>query len=85
MSASTVDAGSSLRLHPLRPSTHQYDRRLVRRLPGRAKTPTLARALDVLGGCCAVTACRVGMLMGRRPYAVPSTARGARANVPGTF
>jgi hypothetical protein len=76
MSASAVDAGSSLRVRPLGRSTQQHDRRLVRRLPARARTPTFARALDVLGACCAVTACRVGMLVGRRPYVAPSLARG---------
>jgi hypothetical protein len=67
MTASAVEAGSPLRAPAIPRSMHQYDRRLVGRLRGRAQAPTLSRVFEVLGACCAVTACRMGMLMGRRP------------------
>lgn len=91
MSASPVDAGSSLTpapttsagvaretdvdagIRPIRWSKHPYDRRLVRRPRGRAQMPTLGRLLKILGAGCAVTACRMGMLMGRPPYTARTT------------
>jgi hypothetical protein len=95
MSASPVDAGSSLTpatitsagaareidvdagTRPIRWSERQYDRRLVPGPRGRAQMPALGRLLKVLGAGCAVTACRMGMLMGRPP----SMARSTRGDV----
>jgi hypothetical protein len=59
-----VDAG----IRPIRWSEHEYDRRFVRRPPRRAQMAALGRVLKILGAGSAVTACRMGMLMGRPPY-----------------